>query len=340
MTSLRFPENADCLAKKHLTPFLKQTLGPLKTPSGFTLAQAIASGIKNPDSDIGLYAGDAQSYDVFSPLFDAIINEYHNISKDQIHQSDLSLPDLPCLDPDGRYILSTRIRAARNIKGFNFCCHMDLPQRRNIEKKIVSFLDKPDSPLTGMYVSFENSDLSLPDLLEDKTLLFKKGDRFQDAAGFNTDFPKSRGVFYSSDRQLRIWVNEEDHLRIISQEKSADLYHVFQRLIRVMNILEDRFDFVRDRKYGYLTSCPTNIGTSMRAGVHIRLEKLEKNSPVLDRIAQKHDLQIRGTGGEKTKVDHAIFDISNRQRLGITESMIVQKLHAGIHDLIQAEKQL
>ncbi len=340
MTGLTFPISADCLAKKHLSSLLKQTLGPLKTSSGFTLARAIASGIKNPDSDIGLYAGDAQSYDVFSPLFDAVINEYHHISKTRTHHSDLTLPELPCPDPDGRYIFSTRIRVARNIKGFDFCCHMDLSQRRDLEKKIVSFLDKPDGPLAGSYVSFEHSDLSLPDLLEDRTLLFKKGDRFQDAAGFNTDFPKSRGVFYSTDRQLRIWVNEEDHLRIISQEKSADLSHVFQRLVRTLNILEGRFDFVRDHKYGYLTSCPTNIGTAMRAGVHIRLEKLEKNRQVLNRIARQHDLQIRGTGGEKTQVDNAIFDISNRQRLGITESMIVQKLHAGIQDLIQAEKQL
>ena len=76
-----FSETSDCLAKKYLSRAVLEKLTRLKTDSGFTLLQALASGIKNPDSSIGLYAGDAQSYDLFASLFDPIIHDYHSFSK-------------------------------------------------------------------------------------------------------------------------------------------------------------------------------------------------------------------------------------------------------------------
>ena len=137
-----------------------------------------------------------------------------------------------------------------------------------------------------------------------------------------------------------IWVNEEDHLRIISMEASADISGVFNRLCRGLDHLSTRLEFAFDKRYGFLTSCPTNIGTSMRAGVHIRLKKLEKNQALLKKLVAQYHLQIRGTQGEKTSVEKGIFDISNRQRLGIPETRIIQNLHSGLAAIIEAEKSL
>jgi creatine kinase/arginine kinase len=78
----------------------------------------------------------------------------------------------------------------------------------------------------------------------------------------------------------------------------------------------------------------------MRAGVHIRLKKLAKNQDRLNPMADQYHLQIRGTHGEKTSVERGIFDISNKQRLGIPESRIIQNLHTGIAAIIEAEKNL
>ena len=126
----------------------------------------------------------------------------------------------------------------------------------------------------------------------------------------------------------------------MSLEKTSDLSAAFYRLCRSLRVLETRLDFAWDKTYGYLTSCPTNLGTAMRAGVHIRLEKLNRKKEILNKLAREHHLQIRGTQGEKTRVEDAVFDISNAQRLGISESNIIQNLHKGISAIINAEKNL
>jgi creatine kinase/arginine kinase len=339
LTAALFSETSPALVKKHLSPDLYQQLRHLKTRSGFTLEKAIRSGIRNPDSSIGIYAGDAESYQVFSPVFDPIIREYHHFPEGTAHISDFTAPDLPPADPDGKYILSTRIRVARNLKGYEFSPQISLSHRKEMEETFIKALATLKGDLGGEYMSLKNMENPAQPVKSD-ILVFTKGDRFQDAAGINSGFPEGRGVFYSLDRRLMVWVNEEDHLRIMSLEKTSDLSAAFKRLGRALRSLETRLDFAWDKTYGYLTSCPTNLGTAMRAGVHIRLGKLDRNREILNRLAREYHLQIRGTRGEKTKVQEAVFDISNAQRLGITETAILQNLHKGIAALIKAEEHL
>ncbi len=115
-----FPDNAVSLASRFLTPSLFRRLSKLKTATGFTLDQAIRSGRENPDSDIGIYAGDPESYTLFQDIFDPVIRACHRISGPICHVSELRPLDLDGPDPEGRYILSTRIRIARNLSGYAF----------------------------------------------------------------------------------------------------------------------------------------------------------------------------------------------------------------------------
>ncbi|MDA3790103.1 MAG: phosphagen kinase [Desulfobacula sp.] len=335
-----FHPESSALIKQYLTLDLFKQLSPLKTATGFTLEAAIKSGLKNQDSSIGIYAGDAESYSLFARILNPIIHAYHDIEENFIHKPDLSPVSLSTLDPDNDYILSTRIRVARNINKFPFPCHINSQDRRQVETLVSSAIQNIPQDLAGKFIPFQNLDsFQMQDLLNQK-LAFKKGDRFQDAAGVNRNFPESRGIFLSQDKKFRIWVNEEDHLRIISMESSSDISSVFNRLIFGLEYLSSHLGFAFDKKYGFLTSCPTNIGTAMRAGVHICLAKLEKNQDILKNLAKKYQLQIRGTKGEKTKVDKAIFDISNKQRLGLSEIQIIKNLHTGIAAIIEAEKNL
>ena len=240
-------------------------------------------------------------------------------------------------DPEKRYIQSTRIRVARNLKNFDFPPHINLSCRRKLEKIIISALKTLKGKLKGQYYSFENSD-SQKNL--NKKIWFPKGDRFQDAAGINSDFPKCRGIFQSFNKQFMVWVNEEDHLRIIGIKKTADIAKVYNNVCSGLEKLSHNLDFAWHDTYGYLTSCPTNIGTSMRAGVHIKLENLAQKKNILQDIVNSYKLQIRGTKGEKTKVKNSVFDISNRQRLGVSEYEIIQNLHKGLGAIIKIEKTL
>ena len=112
-----FPKDCKSMLCKHLTPEMFDRLKDKKTKNGFTLEQAINSGVLNIDSGIGVYAGDEESYELFAPLFDAIIEDYHGFGTEDKHKSNLNPDDLnaPNPDPDGEFIVSTRIRVGRNV---------------------------------------------------------------------------------------------------------------------------------------------------------------------------------------------------------------------------------
>ena len=115
--------------------------------------------------------------------------------------------------------------------------------------------------------------------------LFKEGDRFLQAAGLNRDWPSGRGIFHNKEKTFLVWINEEDQLRIISMQKGADLLAVFSRLSIAAGEIEKVAKFAHDDHLGYITSCPTNLGTALRASVHINLPKLMKNKEVFNKIA-------------------------------------------------------
>ena len=332
-----FPSKSHSLVKKHLSESIFKKLEKRKTSSGYTLNHAIQSGILNPDSDIGIYAGDTETYKIFSEIFDLIIADYHSFTQKNQHISDLSFSNLPSLDPDNKYIISTRIRVARNLDGFPFTTFISAIKRHQIEQLIIEAAKNLSTDFKGKY-------FPLKDILNSKTpslktnLFPKEGDRFQEAAGITRDFPDSRGVFLSDNKKFMIWINEEDHLRIISMESGSDLAATFNRLSIAIKILETNLKFSFCKKYGYLTSCPSNIGISMRASVHIKFPKLNNQKELLYKTAEQHKLQIRGTSGEKSSIDNCIFDISNKQRLGITEKDCLDILSKGIQELIVLEK--
>jgi arginine kinase len=116
-----------------------------------------------------------------------------------------------------------------------------------------------------------------------------------------------------------VWVNEEDQLRIISMQKGAGIKEVFERLCRACAHIEKQCKFAHDNHLGYITSCPTNLGTALRASVHIKLPKLMKNKTKFQEIADKYHVQIRGIHGEHTETNDGVFDISNKRRLGRSE---------------------
>jgi creatine kinase/arginine kinase len=90
----------------------------------------------------------------------------------------------------------------------------------------------------------------------------------------NRDWPSGRGIFHNNDKTFLVWINEEDQLRIISMQPGADLKEVFDRLCRAAAAIEKVAKFAHDEHLGYITSCPTNLGTALRASVHIHLPHL------------------------------------------------------------------
>jgi len=120
--------------------------------------------------------------------------------------------------------------------------------------------------------------------------LRREGDRFLEACGLNRDWPNSRGIFHNDDKTFLIWVNEEDQLRIISMQQGADIACVFERLSRAASQIEKVAEFAYNSHLGYITSCPTNLGTALRASVHIHLPELSRDWPRFQAIADRFNV--------------------------------------------------
>jgi arginine kinase len=123
-------------------------------------------------------------------------------------------------------------------------------------------------------------------------------------------------------------------------QKGAGILEVFDRLCRAAAHIETVCKFSHDDHLGYITSCPTNLGTALRASVHIKLPKLMAQKDKFEGIANQYYVQIRGIHGEHTETNDGVFDISNRRRLGRSERDLVQDMINGVKALIEAEKAL
>ena len=337
-----FPKDCKSMLCKYLTKEVFEELKDRKTPNGFTLKMAINSGVKNPDSSIGVYAGDKESYEVFDLLFDPIIKEYHGFGKSEKHVSDFDPDKLDIDNPDknGEFILSTRIRVGRNLDGFPLGTIISKEQRDEVEKIVSNALKSFKGDLQGEYFPLKGMRSTIQEKLIKDHFLFKEGDRFLEAAGLNRDWPEGRGIFHNKKKTFLVWINEEDELRIISMQQGGDIKEVFIRLVNAVNELEKDMKFLKSDHLGYITSCPTNLGTALRASVHIKLPKLSQDKELFKTITDKFHLQIRGVHGEHSESEGGIFDISNRRRLGISEVECVKDLYNGVKELIKVEKSL
>ena len=331
---------SNCLAKPMCIEALDgknvKSLERKKTSHGVDLKKILASGTANPDSKIGCYAGDMESYEVFSDVFEYVLKNYHHSVENKAGKGyDLKKINFNLSKEAKKLIVSSRVRFARNIAALPFPSSMSLMDRKNAENMILSAVEKMEIFKDGSYKSLEKiSEKERLDLIE-QHFLFKdiSGDKYLKVAGIAGDYPNARGIFLSKDKTKMLWINEEDHVRIISLQEGNDLKSVFLNLIAMENGLKKSIDFAYNDKYGYLASCPTNIGTGMRASVLIRLKKLGRDEASLKKLAKSLNLDIRGINGEHSSSDEMIFDISNSERFGKSAENLIQTMINGVNQL-------
>lgn len=321
------------LLKKYLTREIWETLSGLQTSSGYTFAQLIRSGIEQADSSVGVYAGDAESYELFAPLLTPIIQDYHG-SADKHPAPDFSFDNLPEVSVAAQNrIISTRVRVGRNLAGFPLGPGISSSERLAVESLIKTALTQLPDNIQGEYLALEGMDETLRKDLVARHLLFKSEDRFLTSANLMRDWPEGRGLFLSHDEAFSVWVNEEDQLRIIALKQGGDITEVFRLLADGVKSLSAQLDFSFSESIGNLASCPTNLGTAMRASVHMQLDTLATDETALKQQAEALGLQVRGIHGEHSASEGGVYDISNRLRMGVTEKKAVSHLINGINTL-------
>jgi protein-arginine kinase len=345
-----FPDikSTHSLVAKHVTKERWDKLSGIVTKtSGFTLAKAIACAVEFDNQHCGMYAGDEDSYLDFADIFDPLICEYHGLPAGFKHKSDMDptkiqgnvAPEVP--------VHSVRIRVGRSIQGFGLSPGITKDQRVGVEKLMIGAFAKFSGDLAGSYYPLTGMDEKIRQQLVDDHFLFMSGDPNLKVAGMENDWPEGRGIFHNETKTFLVWVNEEDQLRIISMEKGGDVKGVFERLARGIKTVQDSVkaesgkDFQLSEKFGYIHSCPTNLGTGMRASVHVDLPGWTKDS--VDKLkarCEELSVQPRGTRGESGGQTGHTYDISNKHRLGHSEVELVQTMIDGVNTLYKEDLEL
>jgi creatine kinase len=316
-------------------------LANIKTKtSQFTLAKAIACAVQFDDQHCGIYAGDEDSYVDFKDVFDPIICEYHGLGPDFKHTSDMDASKIQGSINAEAPVHSTRIRVGRSIEGFGLSPGITKDQRLGVETLMKSAFNKLSGELAGKYYPLLGMNENVRQQLVDDHFLFVSGDKNLIAAGMERDWPEGRGIFHNDDKTFLTWVNEEDQLRIISMEKGGDVKKVFGRLAKGIDAVQQSVrgesgkGFQLSDKFGYLHSCPSNLGTGMRASVHIDLPGwTAEGVPALKARCEELSVQPRGTRGESGGQTGCTYDISNKHRLGYTEVQLVQTMIDSVNKL-------
>lgn len=332
----------DCksLLKKHLTMEMLDTLKINVTEQQSNLLDCIRTGLEQIDSSIGIYAADPECYDTFAAIFTPIIEDYHQGFESNSSQPEVDWGDATSfsnLDPENKYIQTTRIRCARSIEGYSFHPRLSEEQYNDIMNQVKEVLETMEDEYKGTFHVLAEMNDEEKETMINEHYLFKGGDRFLKSGGALRFWPAGRAIFINEAKTFLVWINEEDHLRFISMEQGGEIGKIYKRLIDGVEFLVTKLKFARHKNLGWLTFCPTNLGTTIRASVHIRLPNLAKDCVKLNEIVAGLNLQIRGIDGENTKPEGDIFDVSNKRRLGLTEFEVVKEMHDGIAKLIELE---
>lgn len=349
-------ENPENLMARH---FDEDYFNTLDSQQQQQLSKIINTGIENPTSQMGAYAMAPQDYDQFSTMLDPMIRDFHSIApefeispRNDWDSSAVSC-DLGNIDERLKDV-SMRVRVARNVSTFPLPGAMTKDQRVAIESLAVSAFTKliEDPDFGGSYLSITPGsayeiDKAEYDRLVSAHQMFKdmSADPYLKSAGISADWPYGRGIYISRDEDFLVWVGEEDHLRIMSMLSGGDLNALFDRLSIGINHLEGLLPpFAVSKSYGNVTSCPTNLGTGMRASLHMKLPLLTANGQDLEPL--KHEakalgLAVRGAGGEHSDAgEGGLVDISPVARLGVTEMDIMRCLYDGVAKLWAKETSL
>ena len=230
-------------------------------------------------------------------------------------------------------VISTRVRLARNLKDYPFPCKLSAQGREEVIEKVRDAVQNGNSVLAK---DFSFIKMSALDPRQSVSLVEKRlvsPEFISDTAG--------RALLLSSDESLSVMINEEDHIRLQVITKGLTLDEAYDTADKLDTLLDERLEFAFDEKLGYLTQCPTNLGTGMRASVMLHLPALEKSRAV-SRIAgnlSKLGLTIRGAHGEGTEPKGALYQLSNQVTLGISEQAAIENLKNITSQLVAQEEQ-
>jgi len=219
-------------------------------------------------------------------------------------------------------VISSRIRLARNVANHRFLSRASSEERADIERTLFDAISVCKVGQNTFYVDIDKSDPLDRQLLVERHLISRQ----------HADGEGSRGVAISSAETFALMINEEDHLRIQVLRRGMNLDDAWKEITRVDHEVGSVVDYAYHSQYGYLTACPTNVGTGLRVSVMLHLPglKLTNELEKVFRAARDMRLAIRGLYGEGTDALGDFFQVSNQTTLGHSEQEILAGFQANV----------
>jgi protein arginine kinase len=234
--------------------------------------------------------------------------------------------------PESDVVMSTRIRLARNFNDFPFPSRMNSEDGEKVLNKVKEAVFGRSSAIGE---NFQFEDIRKMDPIQRQALVEKHL--------ISPDLAESQangGVILSDDEKISIMINEEDHLRIQCLFAGLQLKEAWDLCNKIDNLLEETIDYAFDERFGYLTCCPTNIGTGIRASAMLHLPALVMTGYIkgILEICSKLGIAVRGLFGENTEASGNMFQISNQVSLGQPEDVIISNISSIARQIIDQER--
>lgn len=241
--------------------------------------------------------------------------------------------------PDGDVVVSCRTRLARNVQGYPFISKLSDEQAVELSERVREILVARRLDGETHWVGIPESSVVLRLLLRERHLASR------DLAPSEEKTPKlpGRAVAFGDSETVSVMVNEEDHLRLQGLAAGLDLDAAWERVRELDLELEEGLPFAYSKRLGYLTGCPTNVGTGLRASVMLHLPALSMVKSELEKVfaaAQRTGLAVRGMYGEGSRAGGDYYQISNQVTLGRSEAQLVGDLKALVPHIVEFERRV
>lgn len=234
--------------------------------------------------------------------------------------------------PDGDVVISSRIRLARNLVNYKFSPLLTELEANKLVEEVKSLTTSLAEQDKRKYYSCNIKSLS--DI--DKTAMVER----HIVSPLLAEKEQTTGLILSDDETVSVMINEEDHVRIQTIVGGMNLEQAYDIANRIDDIAYDKLNIAYDEKYGYMTSCPTNVGTGMRASCMVFLPALSAARMISKLIEEvgRFGVTIRGIYGEGTKSLGSIYQISNQKTLGNSEGEIIGNLKRIVDQVVKQER--
>ncbi len=235
--------------------------------------------------------------------------------------------------PDSDFIVSSRARLARNLTGHPFPNRMNTEEARKLALEVAESFFRANSGMRDQYLDVDLASLAPEERMSLVERRLISDDLLKHSAG--------RAII-SRDESASIMVNEEDHIRIQAMAPGFNVRSAYEEALNITKVFEEQLPIAYDHQYGFLTACPTNTGTGLRASVMMHLPAISERGQIRGLIEnlQKLGFTVRGNYGEKSAAAGYLYQISNQITLGLSEEDLISDLEKTVRQTIELEREM